>query len=369
MAPLVREIERSNGLGVKICVTGQHREMLDQVLDAFDLKPDFDLDLMQADQSLSDVTAGVLKGLEWVIKEVRPAMVVVQGDTTTAMAGALAAYYAQAPIAHVEAGLRTGQKYSPFPEEINRAIVDVMADLHFPPTEAARQNLLRAGAEDDSITVTGNTGIDAVLLMERQTHESRPGDPELNDIPLDLARAVATPDSGRRLVLVTGHRRESFGEDLDSICRALLRIADEHEDVEIAYPVHLNPRVRETVFRILGDSERIRLFDPPAYPAFIWLLNRSYIVITDSGGIQEEAPALNKPVLVTRRVTERPEAVEAGCAKLVGVEVETIFDSASQLLNDAGLYRKMADAPNPFGDGTASARITSAMEKWLTLHE
>lgn len=368
MAPLVQEIQRSDGLDVSICVTGQHREMLDQVLNAFDLRPDFDLDLMRADQTLSSVTAGVLKGVGEVINEINPAMVVVQGDTTTAMAGALCAYYAQVPIAHVEAGLRTGQKYSPFPEEINRAIIDVMADLYFPPTETARQNLLRTGVTDALITVTGNTAIDAVLLMEQRTRGLRPGDAALNDIPSDLAELVGTPDSDRRLVLVTGHRRESFGDDLDAICHALLQIADEHEDVEIAYPVHLNPRVRESVFRILSDSDRVRLFEPPAYPAFVWLLNRAHIVITDSGGIQEEAPALNKPVLVTRRVTERPEAIEAGGARLVGVETEAIFEAASQLLNDEDIYRKMSSSPNPFGDGTAAARITGAMEKWLTLN-
>ena len=365
MAPLAREIERSSGLDVSICVTGQHREMLDQVIGAFELKPDFDLDLMQADQTLSDITSRVLSGVGKVIDEVNPAMVAVQGDTTTAMAGALAAYYAQVPIAHVEAGLRTGQKYSPFPEEVNRAIIDVMADLHFPPTETAHQNLLHAGVDQGSITVTGNTAIDAVLLMKDRTKHLAPGAPELADIPLDLAQAVSAPGSGRRLVLVTGHRRESFGDDLDSICRALLRIADEHEDVELAYAVHLNPRVRESVFRILGGSDRVRLFEPPAYPAFVWLMNRAHLIISDSGGIQEEAPALNKPLLVTRRVTERPEAIDAGCAVLVGVDTETIFDAARELLADEDKYRAMAAAPNPFGDGRASERIVRSMENWL----
>ena len=365
MAPLVRELENRNGLDVLICVTGQHREMLDQVLHAFDLKPDFDLKLMRDDQTLSDVTAGALLGLGKVLEEVRPSIVAVQGDTTTAMTGALAAYYAQIPIAHVEAGLRTGQKYSPFPEEMNRAIIDVMADLHFPPTETAHQNLLRTGVGDDSITVTGNTAIDAVLMMKDRTDGLAPGDPELGDIPLDLAQDVATPGSGRRLVLVTGHRRESFGDDLDSICRALLRIAEEHEDVQVAYAVHLNPRVRESVYRILGDSDRVRLFEPPAYPAFVWLMSRAHLIISDSGGIQEEAPALDKPLLVTRRVTERPEAVDAGCARLVGVDPETIFNSAHELLTDEEKYRAMALAPNPFGDGWASERIVSAMGNWL----
>jgi UDP-N-acetylglucosamine 2-epimerase len=369
MAPLVRELESRDSLDVSICVTGQHREMLDQVLHAFDLKPDFDLNLMRDDQTLSDVTSGVLQGVGKVLEKVNPAIVAVQGDTTTAMAGALAAYYAQIPIAHVEAGLRTGQKYSPFPEEVNRAIIDVMADLHFPPTETAHQNLLRAGVGEASITVTGNTAIDAVLLMKDRTEKLSPGDPDLGDIPLDLAQDVNNPGSGRRLVLVTGHRRESFGDDLDSICRALLRIADEHEDVQVAYAVHLNPRVRESVYRILGESDRVRLFEPPAYPAFVWLMSRAHLIISDSGGIQEEAPALDKPLLVTRRVTERPEAVDAGCAILVGVDTETIFNEAHELLTNEDKYRAMADAPNPFGDGRASERIVSAMENWLASRE
>ena len=365
MAPLVRELESRDGLDVSICVTGQHREMLDQVLQAFDMKPDFDLNLMRDDQTLSDVTVGVLQGVGKVLEEVGPAIVAVQGDTTTAMAGALAAYHAQIPIAHVEAGLRTGQKYSPFPEEVNRAIIDVMADLHFPPTETAQQNLLRAGVGEASITVTGNTAIDAVLQMKDRTEKLAPGDPALSDIPVDLAKDVATPRSGRRLVLVTGHRRESFGDDLDSICRALLRIAEDHEDVQVAYAVHMNPRVRDSVYRILGASDRVRLFEPPAYPAFVWLMSRADLIISDSGGIQEEAPALDKPLLVTRRVTERPEAIDAGCARLVGVNTENIFDAAHELLTDENKYRAMSVAPNPFGDGRASERIVSAMEAWL----
>jgi UDP-N-acetylglucosamine 2-epimerase len=369
MIPVVRELEDRDGLDVSICVTGQHREMLDQVLHAFDLKPDFDLNLMRDDQTLSDVTARALLGLEKILGEVQPSIVAVQGDTTTAMAGALAAYYAQIPIAHVEAGLRTGQKYSPFPEEVNRALIDVMADLHFPPTKTARQNLLRAGVHEDSITVTGNTAIDAVLLMKYQTDKLVPGDPDLSDIPLDLAQDVATPGSGRRLVLVTGHRRESFGDDLDSICHALLRIADEHENVQVAYAVHLNPRVRDSVCRILGESNRVRLFEPPAYPAFIWLMSRAHLIISDSGGIQEEAPALDKPLLVTRRVTERPEAIDSGCSRLVGIDQENIFNAAHELLTDEDKYRAMSLAPNPFGDGRASERIVTSMKNWLAAHE
>ena len=364
LAPLVRELEKRNPAGVSVCVTGQHRQMLDQVLGVFDIKPDYDLDLMREDQSLTDVTTGVLAGLEEVIRREQPRMVVVQGDTTTAMAGALAAYYAQIPIAHVEAGLRTGQKYSPFPEEVNRAVIDVMADLQFAPTELAKQNLLRAGVSESTITVTGNTAIDAVLMMEQDSGSLRPDDESLRDIPEELAAKVSAPDSKSRLVLVTGHRRESFGDDLESICRALSKIAADHEDVELAYPVHLNPRVRESVFRLLEGQDRIWLFEPPAYSSFVWLLSRAYMVITDSGGIQEEAPALNKPVLVTREVTERPEAVDAGCAILVGVDTDVISKTADRLLRDRDLHHSMASAPNPFGDGHASELIVNAIEEW-----
>jgi len=364
LAPLVRELKKRTPSGVSVCVTGQHRQMLDQVLNVFDIKPDYDLDLMREDQSLTDVTTGVLAGVEDVIRKEHPRMVVVQGDTTTAMAGALAAYYAQVPIAHVEAGLRTGQKYSPFPEEVNRAVIDVMADLQFAPTDQAKQNLLRAGVPESTITVTGNTAIDAVLMMERDTSALRPGSKILEDIPEKLAAKVSDPDSKSRLVLVTGHRRESFGDDLESICRALSKITAEHEDVELAYPVHLNPRVRESVFRLLEGQERIWLFEPPAYSSFVWLLSRAYMVITDSGGIQEEAPALNKPVLVTREVTERPEAIDAGCAILVGVDTDQIVDTAGKLLRNKVLHHSMAVAPNPFGDGHASERIANAIEEW-----
>lgn len=369
LAPLVAELKRRDGINVSVCVTGQHREMLDQVLDAFDLSPDFDLNLMRPNQSLSDVTSGVLKGVEGVIDEVRPSVVVVQGDTTTAMAGALAAYYAQVPVAHVEAGLRTGQKYSPFPEEVNRSLISVMADLHFAPTERARQNLLHSGVPEHAIAVTGNTAIDALQMMAGRASNFDLSSEELNGIPDALTGLLKNANGGKRLVLVTGHRRESFGADLESICRALLEITERHEDVELAYPVHLNPRVREPVFRLLGEAERIWLFEPPAYPGFVWLLSHAHIVITDSGGIQEEAPSLDKPVLVTRRVTERQEAVDSGCARLVGTETSTIMEAADELLTDPNLYRSMADAPNPFGDGTASAQITDRILEWLSSRE
>ena len=369
MAPVAQEIEHSSGLDLSICVTGQHREMLDQVIEAFNLTPNFDLDLMRANQTLSDLTSRTLSAVTNVIEEVGPDIVVVQGDTTTAMVGALAAYYAQVPIAHVEAGLRTGQKYSPYPEEMNRAVIDLMADLHFPPTESTRQNLLRAGVDESSITVTGNTAVDAIVLMKARIDRLCYDDPTLRDIPVDLARSLTVSESGRRLILVTGHRRESFGEDLDSICAALLRIADRHEDVEIVYAVHLNPRVREATSRILGSRDRVRLIDPPSYPSFVWLMSHAHLIITDSGGIQEEAPALNKPILVTRRVTERQEAVESGCARLVGVNADAISQAAHELLTDQDKYKAMAIAENPFGDGQASRRIVSAMKNWLITRE
>ena len=369
MAPVAKEIERSSGLDLSICVTGQHREMLDQVIAAFDLKPNFDLNLMKANQTLSDLTSRALTTVTNVIEEVDPDIVVVQGDTTTAMAGALAAYYAQVPIAHVEAGLRTGQKYNPYPEEMNRTVIDLMADLHFPPTESTRQNLLREGVDESSITVTGNTAVDAIVMMKDRTDRLSYDDPELSDIPKDLARCLTVSESGRRLILVTGHRRESFGQDLDSICSALLHIADRHEDVEIVYAVHVIPRVRESTSRILGAAERVRLIDPPSYPSFVWLMGRAHLIITDSGGIQEEAPALNKPILVTRRVTERQEAVESGCARLVGVNTDAISQAAHELLTDQDKYKAMAISKNPFGDGLASKRIVSAMNNWLTTRE
>ena len=371
LAPLIPALEARSGIEPIVCVTGQHRQMLDQVLAMFELRPDYDLDIMRADQSLVDVTVRVLSRLRDVLEETRPELLVVQGDTTTAMAGALAAYYARVPVAHVEAGLRTGDKYNPFPEEMNRAFVDLISDLHFAPTEDNRDNLLRSGIRPESISVTGNTVVDALLqVVDRMKAAADLGDRELPDgIPADLGALLADKEAGRRLILVTGHRRESFGPDFESICLALREIADRHPDLEIAYPLHMNPNVREPAYRILGDVERVRLFGPPDYLGFVWLLARSYLVLTDSGGIQEEAPSLGKPVLIMRKTTERPEGVRAGCARLVGVDQATIVAETERLLADSTAYEAMSTVANPYGDGRASARIADAIGTWLTANE
>lgn len=370
LAPLVHELGRRPGLEPIVCATGQHRHMLDQALGVFGISPDFDLGVMTENQDLFDLTAAALGGLKGVLDETRPDMVVVQGDTTTALAGALAAYYRQVPLAHVEAGLRTWDKYSPFPEEINRAVVDVVADLCFAPTDRARENLLRTGVPADRIIVTGNTVIDALLWVKEGTDKAEQGaSGHLDEIPAGLRAALQSGSGTPRLLLVTGHRRESFGPDLEAICVALGRVAEQNPDVVVAYPVHLNPNVRGPVFRILGETPRVHLFDPPGYLGFVWLLARCYLVLTDSGGIQEEAPALGKPVLVTRRVTERPEGVDAGCARVVGVETSSIVESVEALLRDEDAYQQMSAAKNPYGDGRASARIADAIESWLLDHD
>ena len=368
LAPVVRELENRPGLSPVVCVTGQHREMLRQVLDVFNIHPDYDLGIMAENQSLSDVTTRVLTGLERVLDEVAPDVMIVQGDTTTAMAASLAAYYAQVPVAHVEAGLRTGDKYSPFPEEINRRFVDVLADIHFAPTEHARENLLREGVDPRRVHVTGNSGIDALLHVARNvkalTAEESKARGLLDEVPSELLSRMQT-DPPPRMILVTGHRRESFGERFRAICHALREIVTTHRDVEMAYPVHLNPNVRTPVYEILGGVERIHLFDPPGYPAFVWLLSQSYLVLTDSGGVQEEAPSLGKPALVMREVTERPEGVEAGCARIVGVATESIVSGTACLLEDSETYGRMSKVSNPYGDGRAASRIVDATEAWL----
>jgi len=368
LAPVVRELEARSRIEPVVCVTGQHRQLLDQVLTVFQLRPDYDLDIMQTDQSLVDITVRVLQGLAAVLDRAKPDLVVVQGDTTTAMSGALAAYYAKVPVAHVEAGLRTGRKYHPFPEEINRAFVDLISDLHFAPTEDSRKNLLREGISPESITVTGNTVVDAVLQVTDRMDNLLQAEPQRSDslgsIPPDMRARLADERGGHRLILVTGHRRESFGPDIESICLALREIASSHPEVEIAYPVHPNPNVRGPAYRILGAADRVHLFDPPDYLGFMWLLKRSYLVLTDSGGIQEEAPSLGKPVLVMRTATERPEAIRAGCAKLVGVDTASIVAETDRLLHDPAAYLAMNTVQNPYGDGCASRRIADVMEAW-----
>ncbi len=361
MAPVVRALaDRPDRFASAVCVTAQHREMLDQVLGLFDIRPKHDLDIMTPGQDLFDVTARVLSGLKPVIEAERPDIVLVHGDTTTTMAASLAAYYMQVKVGHVEAGLRTGNRYAPFPEEINRKVADALADLHFAPTEAARDNLLREGTPAETIVVTGNTVIDALLSVAGRIDR----DPRLRN---RLESDFAFLDARKRLVLVTGHRRENFGPGFEAICRALAEIADARPDAEILYPVHLNPNVREPVNRVLGTERRsnIHLIEPVDYLPFVYLMGRSALILTDSGGIQEEAPSLGKPVLVMREVTERPEGVSAGTVKLVGADTGKIVGETMRLLSDPEAYKAMSLAHNPYGDGRAAGRIVAALEGTL----
>ena len=334
----------------RLCVTAQHRQMLDQVLALFDLVPDDDLDIMRPNQSLTDVTAAVLAGVGTVIDQWKPDWVVVQGDTTTAFSAALAAFYRQTRVAHVEAGLRTGNMLSPWPEEGNRRLIGQVATVHFPPTEWAANNLRRESFREDMIHITGNTVIDALHWVSSQIAES-PDDGEF-----------AFLDPARRLVLVTGHRRENFDGGLERVCRALAQIAA-RGDVDILYPVHLNPNVQQTARAVLGEAPNVHLIGPQDYLPFVRLMQRAYLIVTDSGGIQEEAPALGKPVLVTRDTTERPEAIEAGTARLIGTSAEALVASVNELLDDPQAYAAMAQAKNPFGDGFAARRIIDRLVK------
>ncbi len=349
MAMVARTLAAADGIDHSLCVTAQHREMLDQVLRLFELRPDYDLDVMSPGQHLADVTSGVLRGMGRVLAEARPDRVLVQGDTTTVLATAMAAFYAGIRVGHVEAGLRTGDMSAPWPEEMNRRVADVLSDRHYAPTETARQNLLAEGVPDSGIVVTGNTVIDALLHVVGRL-KTEPG-------LADRARAAPPErDPGRRLLLVTGHRRENFGSGFEQICRALARIGD-RDDVEIVYPVHLNPNVREPVFRILGDHPNIELIEPLDYLAFVHLMTQAHVILTDSGGIQEEAPSLGKPVLVMRDTTERPEALESGNIRLVGTDAERIVSETARLLDDDEAHSEMARVRHPFGDGHASRRI------------
>lgn len=362
MAPVVRELQRRpDRFRSLVCVTAQHRQMLDQVLDLFDLRPDFDLDIMKPGQDLYDVTANVLLGMRNVLREVRPDIILVHGDTTTTMAAALAGYYARIPVGHVEAGLRTHNKFAPFPEEINRQVAGVVCDLHFAPTEQARANLLREGVADSAIVVTGNTVVDALLSIVGRIGRD-------DKLTREMEARFSFLNPSRRLVLVTGHRRENFGEGFENICRALVELARRHDDVEILYPVHLNPNVQEPVKRILGGegAANIHLIDPLDYLPFVYAMNRAHLIITDSGGVQEEAPSLGKPVLVMRETTERPEAVAAGTVRLVGTDFDRIVAEATLLLSDAEAYGAMSRAHNPYGDGRAAGRIAAALEAWGT---
>ncbi|MGI8466368.1 non-hydrolyzing UDP-N-acetylglucosamine 2-epimerase [Pectobacterium punjabense] len=355
MAPLVHALAQDGAFESRICVTAQHREMLDQVLRLFDITPGYDLDIMRPGQGLSEISCRILSGLEPVMKEFKPDLVLVHGDTTTTLATSLAAFYQRIPVGHVEAGLRTGNLYSPWPEEANRKLTGHLAMYHFAPTENSRQNLLREHLSDRHIFVTGNTVIDALFWVRDRIVGNA-------TLRRSLDEKYAFLDDDRKLILVTGHRRESFGGGFERICSALADIARRHPEVQIVYPVHLNPNVSEPVNRILSGIDNVMLIAPQDYLPFVYLMNRSYMILTDSGGIQEEAPSLGKPVLVMRDTTERPEAVEAGTVKLVGTEVASIVDAVSMLLTDEEAYQAMSRAHNPFGDGQACQRIVDALK-------
>lgn len=356
MAPLVKELQKAAGFESRVCVTAQHRQMLDQVLELFSIKPEYDLNIMRPGQSLSGITSEILVRLEPVLQEFKPDLVLVHGDTSTTFATALAAYYQQIPVGHVEAGLRTGNIYSPWPEEANRKLTGALAKLHFAPTQQSRENLLREGVSDGEIHVTGNTVIDALLMVK----ERLLSDAELSGKQGEIFSFLRP---GARLVLITGHRRENFGGGFERICAAIARLAREFPDADFVYPVHLNPNVREPVNRILQGLVNVHLIEPQDYLPFVYLMTRSHIILTDSGGIQEEAPSLGKPVLVMRDTTERPEAVAAGTVRLVGTSEERIVGGVRQLMRDEAEYERMSFAHNPYGDGQACRRIVSVIGK------
>lgn len=355
MAPVVRALADTSGVESLVCVTAQHRQMLDQVLRLFHITPDVDLNLMQPDQSLAELTAAIFTHLDPVLERLRPDWVLVQGDTTTVMVTALLAYYHRLRVGHVEAGLRTGDKWQPFPEEINRRVAGAVADLHFAPTEWARQNLLNEGVPAQRIVVTGNPVIDALHYVA-----SLPPPPEVLDLLARLGLPTQ-PDSGPRLVLITAHRRENFGQPLENICLALRQLAEIYPDIRFVYPVHLNPNVQEPVYRLLGGVPNISLLPPLDYLPWVHLIRRATLMLTDSGGLQEEAPGLGVPVLVLRQVTERPEGVQAGTVRLVGTDPERILRETRRLLDDPAAHAAMAQAVNPYGDGHAAERIVRAI--------
>ncbi|WP_406857103.1 UDP-N-acetylglucosamine 2-epimerase (non-hydrolyzing) [Alsobacter sp. KACC 23698] len=357
LAPVILALNRDDRFAPHLCVTGQHREMLDQVMDVFELQADVDLSIMRADQSLSGLTARALCELDHYLENNRPDLVIVQGDTTTAFCAALSAFYRRIPIAHVEAGLRTGHRFAPFPEEINRVLVSQVADWHFAPTQAAVDNLLQAGLAHDHIFLTGNTVIDALQLAVEKVRRQAPN---VEGVAAEIMH------SNRRMVLITGHRRENFGRPFEEVCRAIAGLAETFQDVAFVYPVHLNPNVREPVHRLLNDHDNIVLIEPLPYLAFIALMDRATVVLTDSGGVQEEAPSLGKPVLVMRERTERPEAVAAGTAKLVGTDAPAIHKAVADLLTDKAVYERMSHAVNPYGDGRATERIVNILASRVT---
>ncbi|USD26930.1 UDP-N-acetylglucosamine 2-epimerase (non-hydrolyzing) [Flagellimonas marinaquae] len=351
MAPLVKQFEKyTDEFETKVCITAQHREMLDQVLSFFEIIPDYDLNLMKPNQNLYGLTADIILNLKEVLEEFEPDYVYVHGDTTTTMATSIAAFYSGSGVCHVEAGLRTFNKKSPFPEEMNRCVTGVVSDIHFAPTETSKENLLKENKPSDSVVVTGNTVIDALQISVAKVSSNTYEDEEISKVS-----QILKPN--KKLILVTGHRRENHGDGFLSICEALKEISQKYDDVQIVYPVHLNPKVQEPVYKILGGVPNIELIAPLSYPSFVWLMNQSYMIITDSGGVQEEAPSLGKPVLVMRDTTERPEAVEAGTVLLVGTNKELIVSEASKLLEDKHAYDKMTKLHNPYGDGKACKRI------------
>ena len=357
MAPVVHRLAEHPALKLKICVTGQHREMLAQALDDFGITADEDLSVMQPGQTINQLTGNLVAGLDAAYARHAPDMVLVHGDTSTCFVGALSAFHRKIPVGHVEAGLRTGNLHSPWPEEANRQLTGVLADLHFAPTERARDNLLRENVPAQHIHVTGNTVIDALLWMRDRLRSDHWA--PAPDSPLSRLRP------GARMVLVTGHRRESFGKGLEAICRALRRLAERYPDIEIVYPVHLNPGVQKAVYPLLGGIANVHLIPPTDYRHFVWAMDRCHLILTDSGGIQEEAPTMGKPVLVMRDNTERPEALERGALRVVGVEEQGIFEQACLLLDDEEIHRSMSTAGNPFGDGQAARRIVEEVHRWL----
>lgn len=357
MAPLVINLINDERFEHKVCVTAQHREMLDQVLDLFEITPDFDLNIMKHGQSLSDVTCNILKGMEDVLAEFEADIVLVHGDTATTFATSLAAYYKQIPVGHVEAGLRTGNIYSPWPEEGNRKLTGAITKLHFAPTQTSADNLLKENINGNDIVITGNTVIDALISVVDKVENDQA-------IRASFAEKFSFLDSSKKLILVTGHRRESFGGGFERICESLVKISTNFPEVQIVYPVHLNPNVREPVNRLLSKSPNILLIEPQDYLPFVYLMNQSHIILTDSGGIQEEAPSLGKPVLVMRDTTERPEALNAGTVKLVGTDVDKIYQELEILLTDQQAYESMSFAHNPYGDGKACARIADSLAEF-----
>lgn len=358
MAPVVKALENDDEIDSLVAVSAQHREMLDQVLDLFDIQPDYDLNIMKANQDLFDITSRILLSLRETLADAKPDLVLVHGDTTTCFTATLAAFYAGIPVGHVEAGLRTGDLKAPFPEEANRALVGRLALLHFAPTKGSEKNLLAENVSQNNIHVTGNTVIDALLSVQQNINNYNPQ--EWEKLPSHTIESIN--NSPARMILITGHRRENFGQGFIDFCNALKDLAEQNPDWLLVYPVHLNPNVQKPVFDILGDYNNIQLIPPQDYLPFVWLLDKCDLVITDSGGIQEEAPSLGKPVLVTREVTERPEAVEAGTVKLVGTDTQVITSEALNILNDPSLYKKMSEAHNPYGDGKAAQRIVNIIK-------